>query len=162
MGPRMVWRDLRRIVQGVSVFLRYLHSGESIDIALGLFETASSSVVVGEPCRYLIRIANVSGKTWEVRLAVKISPLAPQNYPMQHYACFAKQVTVQPRRATQIEVHYDWLTEADLVCDDVASPPDEFRRGEVDALQLYAVSASISDPAGKSLDRLTIYQELKG
>jgi hypothetical protein len=162
MGPGLVWQDLRRIVQGAFACLRYLRSRENIEIALGLFETASSVVVVGQPCRYLIHIANVSGKIWEVRLAVEVSPLAPQNHPAGHYAWFTKRITVPPHRTTRIEVDYDWLTKVDFMLGDVASPPDEFRKGEVDAPQLYAVSASLSDPAGNSLDKLTVYQELKG
>ena len=59
MGPRLVWRDLCRTVQGAVAFVRYLRSQETIDIALGVFEAASSTVMVGQPCRYVIRIANV-------------------------------------------------------------------------------------------------------
>ena len=59
-------------VQGAVAFIRYLRSPETIDIALGLFEAASSAVVVGQPCRYVIRIANVSEKVWDVKLTVEI------------------------------------------------------------------------------------------
>jgi hypothetical protein len=142
--------------------VQYLRSQETIDIALGAFKAASSTVVVGRPCRYVIRIANISGKIWEVKLVVEISPLAHQNYPTRYYAWFTKRITVPPDRTTRIEVDYDWHTKVDFMFGNVAFPPDEFRKGEVDAPQLFAVSASLSDPAGSSIEKLTVYQELTG
>jgi hypothetical protein len=117
--------------------------------------------MVGQPCRYVVRIANVSENVWDVKLTVEISPLAPQIRPVGYYARFTKRLTVPPRRTTRIEVDYDWLTKVDFMLSDIASPPDEFRRGEVEVPMLYAVSASLSDPEGNGLDKLTVYQGLK-
>jgi hypothetical protein len=162
MGSRLVWRDLRRTVQGIAVFVRYLRSRETVDIALGVFEAASSAVVVGQPCRYGIRITNVSEKAWDVTLTVEISSSAPANSPAQPSACFAKHCAILPRRATEIEFHYDWHTTAVFMVDQVASPPDEFRMGEIKTVRRYVMSAILSDHTGKHLDKLEIYQELKG
>jgi hypothetical protein len=161
MGPRQIWRDLCRTVQGAVAFVQYLRSRHTIDIALGVFEAASAAVVVGRPCRYVLRIANVSENVWDVKLTVEISPLAPQIRPAGYYARFTKRLTVPPRRTTRIEVDYDWLTKVDFMLSDIASPPDKFRRGEVEVPMLYAVSASLSDPEGNGLDKLTVYQEMK-
>jgi hypothetical protein len=161
MGPQRIWRDLCRAAQGAVAFVHYLRSQETIDIALGAFEATSPTVAVGRPCRYVIRIANASGKIWEVKLVVEISPLAHQDHPARYYAWFIKSITVPPHRTTRIEVDYDWQAKVDFMFGSVAFPPDEFRKGEVDAPQPYAVSASLSDPAGSSIDKLTVYQELQ-
>jgi hypothetical protein len=162
MGSRLVWRDLRRTVQGIAVFVRYLRSRETVDIALGVFEAESSAVVVGRSCRYVIRIANVSEKAWDVTLTVEISLSAPATSAAQPSACFAKHCAILPQRATEIEFHYDWRTTAVFMVDQVASPPDECWMGQIKTLQLYSVSAILYDDTGKHLDKLDIYQELKG
>jgi hypothetical protein len=162
MGPRLVWRDLRRTVQGAVAFLRYLRSPETINIALGLFEAASSAVVVGQPCRYVIRIANVSEKVWDVKLTVEISSCTPANAAAKPYASFTKHCTVLLHSATEIEFHYDWRTTSVFMVDKVASFPDEFWMGEIKTLQRYVVSAILCDHTGKHLDKLDIYQELQG
>jgi hypothetical protein len=162
MGPRLVWRDLRRAAHGAVAFVRYLRSRETIDIALGVFEAASSAVVTGQPCRYLIRIANVSETVWHVKLTVEISSCTPANAAAKPSASFTKHCTVLLHGATEIEFHYDWRTTAVFMVDKVASPPDECWVGEIKTLQLYSVSAILADETGKHLDKLDIYQELKG
>ena len=162
MGPRLVWRELRRTGQGAVAFVRYLRCRDTIDIALGVFEAASSAVVVGQSCRYVVRIANVSEKVWDVKLTVEFSSCTPANAAAKPSASFTKHCTVLLHCATEIEFYYDWRTTAVFMVDKVASPPDECWVGEIKTLQLYSVSAILSDDSGKHLDKLDIYQELKG
>jgi hypothetical protein len=161
MGPLSVWQDLRRIVQGTGTLLRFLRSQETIEIALGVFEASSSAVVVGRPCRYLIRIANLSENIREVTLALEISSTPPENSPASPTASFAKHCSLPPRRAIEITWHYNWHASGVFMVDKVASPPDEICRGEIKTHQRYLVSATLCDRSGKQLDRLDIYQELK-
>ena len=93
---------------------------------LGCLKPRHLTVMVGQPCRYVIRIANVSENVWDVKLTVEISPLAPQIRPAGHYARFTKRLTVPPRRTTRIEVDYDWLTKVDFMLSDIASPRTNF------------------------------------
>jgi hypothetical protein len=162
MGPRLVWRDLRRTVQGAVAFVRYLRSPESIDIALGLLEAASSTVMAGQSCRYVVRIANVRARVWDVTLILEISPMTPANPATQPSVRFAKHCAILPRRATEIEFRYDWRSTVTVMIDHVAFPPDKFSRGEIKTGQRYRVSAILSDHTGKNLDQLDIYQELQG
>ena len=162
MGPRLVWRDLCRTVQGAVAFVRYLRSPETIDTALGLFEAASSTVMVGQSCRYVIRIANVHARVWDVTLILEISPITPANPAAKPSVRFATHCAILPSRATEIEFHYDWRSTVAVTVDKVASPPDECWVGEIKKLQRYVVSAILSDHTGKYLDQLDIYQELQG
>lgn len=162
MRPQLVWRDLRGIAQGAVAFVRHLRSQETIDIALGVFEAASSTVMVGQSCRYVIRIANVSDKVWHVKVTLQMSSISEANVPAQPSARVAKQCTVLPRRTTEIECHYDWRNTAVFTVDTVASPPDRFWTGDIKILQRYLVSAILYDQTGEHLDALDIYQELKG
>jgi hypothetical protein len=162
MGPRLVWRDLCGTVRGAVAFGRYLCSQDTIDIALGMFEASSSTVMVGRPCRYVVRIANVSEKVWDVTVILQISSMRATQVRAQLSAGFAKHCTVLPRRATAIECHYDWRTASVFMVDSVVSPPDEFWIGEIKTGQHYVVSAILSARTGKYLDRLDIYQELQG
>jgi hypothetical protein len=162
MGPRLVWRDLRRTVQGAVAFVRYLRSPETIAIALGLFEAASSTVMVGQSSRYVIRIANVHARVWDVTLSLEISPLTPANPAAQPSVRVAKHCAILPRRATEIEFHYDWRSTVTVMIDHVAFPPDIFSQGEIKTGQRYCVSAILSDRTGKHLNQLDIYQELQG
>jgi|SRR5882724_4413349 len=162
MGPRQIWRELCKTVQGAVAFMRYLRSQETIDIALGMFEASSSIVLVGRPCRYVIRIANVSGKVWDVKVTLQTSSIGAARVPAQPSASFAKHCTVLPRRATEIECHYDWHTAAVFMVDSAVSPPDEFCTAEILTLQRYLVSAILDDHTGEHLDTLDIYQELQG
>jgi hypothetical protein len=162
MGPRLIWRDICRSIRGAVAFLRYLRAQDVIDIALGRFEASSSTVMVGRPCRYAIRIANVSAKIWDVRVILQMSSIRAAQGPAQPSASFAKHCTVHPRRATEIECHYDWRTAAVFMVDSVVSTPDEFWAGEVSTLQRYLVSAILCDHTGERLDALDIYQELQG
>jgi hypothetical protein len=162
MGPRLVWRDLRRTVQGAVAFVRYLRSPETIDIALGLFEAASSTVMVGQSCRYVIRIANVHARVWDVTLILEIFPMTLANPAAQPSVRFAKHCAILPSRATEIEFHYDWRSTVTVMIDHVTSSPDIFSRGEIMTGQRYRVSAILSDHTGKHLDQLYIYQELQG
>src|SRR5262245_21723581 len=161
MGPRQIRRDLCKIAHGAITFTRYLRSQETIDIALGVFEAASSTVVVGRPCRYVLRIANVSEKVWEVKLTFQMSSIRAAQIPAQPLASFAKRCSILPRRATEIECYYDWRTTAVFAVDSVASPPDDSWTGEIKTLQRYRVSAILCDHTGEHLDTLDIYQELQ-
>jgi hypothetical protein len=162
MGPRLIWRDICRSIRGAVAFRRYLRAQDAIDIALGRFEASSSTVMVGRPCRYLIRIANVSAKIWDVRVTLQMSSMRAAQGPAQPCASFAKHCTVLPRRATEIECHYDWRAAAVFVVDSVVSIPDECWAGEVSTPQRYLVSAILCDQTGEHLDTLDIYQELQG
>jgi hypothetical protein len=160
VGLRLIWHDLRRCVRGLVAFRRYLRSRDPIDVALGLFEAASTTVTAGQPCRYVIRIANVSDKVRDVNVTLQMSPMAAATVPAQPSASFSKRYTVQPRRATAVECYYDWRTTAVFMDDTMASPPDECRQGVVETSQRYVVSAILRDRTGRHLDQLNIYQEL--
>jgi hypothetical protein len=162
VGPRQIWRDLCRSVRGVVAFRRYLRSRDTIDIALGLFEAASSTIMVGRPCRYVIRIANVSEKVAPVEVIIQMSSLAAANVPAPPSVHFARHCTIPPRRVVAIECHYDWRCTAVFIVDQIACPPDKFWMGEIKTGQRYVVSAILSDHSGKHLDQLDIYQELQG
>ena len=162
MGPRLIWRDLCRTVQGAVAFIRYVRSRDTIDIALGVFEAASAAVVVGQPCRYVIRIANVSEKVWDVKLTVEISSCTPANASAKPSASFTRHCTVLLHSATEIEFHYDWRTTTVFMVDKVASSPDEFRMGEIKTGQRYVVSAILCDHTGKHLDKLTFISSCRG
>jgi hypothetical protein len=127
-----------------------------------VFEAVSSTVVVGQPCRYMIRIANVSEKVWDVKLTVEITPSAPTISAAQPAACCAKHCTILPLRAPEIEFYCDWHTTAVFMVDQMASSPDACTMGEIKTGRRYVVSAILSDHSGKHLDQLDIYQELKG
>ena len=162
MGPRLIWRDICRGVRGAVAFRRYLRAQDAIDIALGRFEASSSTVTVGRPCRYVMRIANVSAKSWDVTVILQVSAMRAAQVPPRPSESFAKHCTVLPWRATEIECYYDWRTAAVFVVDSVVSPPDECWAGEVSTLQRYLVSAILCDRSGEHLDTLDIYQELQG
>jgi hypothetical protein len=162
MGPRQLWGDLCRIAQGTVAFVRYLRSRETIDVALGMFEAASSAVVVSVPCRYRVRLVNVSEKVCDVKMAVEISSGTPAHSAAKPCARFAKQCSIPANCATEIEFHYDWGSAVMVTIDHVASPPDEFWLGEIKPQQRYRLSAILSDHTGKHLDQLVIYQELQG
>ena len=162
MGPRQVWRDLCRSVRGVVAFQRYLRSQDTIDVALGLFEAASSTVMAGRICRYVVRIANVSEQVAPVQVIIQMSSMTTANVPAPPAVNFASHWAIQPRRAMAIECHYDWRSTAVFIVDQMASPPEKFWMGEIKTGQRYIVSAILSDHAGKHLDQLDIYQELQG
>jgi hypothetical protein len=162
MGPRQVWRDLGRSVRGVVAFRRYMCSRDTVDIALGLFEAASSTVMAGHLCRYVVRIANLSEKAVPVQVIIQISSMSAANVPAPPSVNFGSHCTVPPRRAMALEWHYDWRNTVVLLVDQMASPPDTFWIGEVPTGQRYIVSAILSDHAGTHLDQLDIYQELLG
>ncbi len=162
MGPRQVWRELCRSVRGVVAFRRYLRSQDTFDIALGLFEAASSTVMAGRLCRYVVRIANVSEKVVPVQVIIQMSSMTAANVPAPPAVNFARHCTIPPRRAMVIECHYDWRNTAVFIVDQAASRPDKFWIGEIKTGQRYVVSAILSDHSGKHLDRLDIYQELQG
>jgi hypothetical protein len=149
-------------MRGAVAFQRYLRSQDTIDIALGLFEAASSTIMVGRPCQYVIRIANVSEKVWDVKVTLQMSSMTAANVPAQPSVCFSKHCTVLPRRATEIECHYDWRCTVVFMLDKSTSPPDECWQRELNFPQPYVVSAILSDSTGKYLDQLDIYQELHG
>jgi hypothetical protein len=161
MGPRQIGRDLCKIVHGAIALTRYLRSHETIDIALGMFEAASSTVMVGRPCRYVVRIANVSARVCEVKLTFQLFSIRATQIPAQPFASFAKHCSIPPRHATEIACYYDWRTTAVFMVDSVASPPDESWTGEIKTLQRYRVSAILCDHTGEHLDTLDIYQELQ-
>jgi hypothetical protein len=162
VGPRQVWRDLCRIGQGIVTLWRHLRSRETIDLALGGFQATSSVVVLGQPCRYVMRIANVSGNTREVKLTLEIRPMIPPDAATEPSSGFAKHYRVMPRHGIEVEFHYDWSTTGVFMADMLASPPDERWVGEIKTNERYIVSARLCDHSGKQLDRLDIHQELKG
>jgi hypothetical protein len=93
-------------------------------------------------------------------LAISSRPAAhPAAKP---WARFAKRCTILPRRTVEIGFHYDWQASAGVIVDNVASPPDECRMGERQTAPRYRVSAVLADHTRKHLDRLDIYQELRG
>jgi hypothetical protein len=116
--------------------------------------------MVGRACRYVIRIANVSDKVWDVNVTLQMSSMAAATGPVQPAACFSKHYIVLPRRATAIECYYDWGTTAMFMVDTMPSPPDECWQQAIKPPQRYLVSAILRDHTGKHLDQLHIYQEL--
>jgi hypothetical protein len=161
VGPQQVWRDLCKSVRGAVAFQRYLRAQDPIDIALGLFEAASFTIVTGRPCRYVIRIANISEKVTPVKVIMQISSMTAANVPAPPSANFASHCTIAPRRAMAIECHYDWRNTAVFIVDQMVSPPDQFWIGEIKIGQRYIVSAILFDNCGNHLDQLDIYQELQ-
>ena len=162
MGPRLVWRDLGRSVRGAVAFGRYLRSRDTIDIALGLFEAASSGVTVGRSCRYTIRIANISEKVWDVKLTVEISLYIKTSLAAEPCARFTKHCSILPSRATEIEFHYDWRSTVTVMVDKVTSPPDACWQRQINDPQRYIVSAILADHNGKHLDTLEILPGVAG
>jgi hypothetical protein len=160
MGPRQVWWDFSRSVRGAVAFQRYLCSRDSIDIALGMVEASSSRVSIGQPCRYVIRLANVSAQVQTVKVTLEMSLHRAAPMSAELAASFTKHCTALPRRATQVECQYDWRSAAVFVVDSTVSPPDEFCEGEIKTLQRYRVRTILCDHRGKWLDHLDIYQEL--
>jgi hypothetical protein len=162
MGPRQVWRELCTGTRGVVAFQRYLRSQDTIDVALGLFEAASSTVMAGRRCRYVVRIANVSEQVVPVQVIIQMSSMTAANVQASPAVHFASHWTLRPRCAVVMECHYDWRTTAVFIVDQIASPPEIFWMGEIQTGQRYVVSAILSDRSGKRLDQLDIYQELQG
>ena len=162
MGLRQVWRDLCRSVRGIVAFRRYLRSQDTIDIALGLFEASSSTVMAGHLCRYVVRVANVSEQVTPVQVSIQISSMTAANLPASPAVNFASHYTIPSRRAMAIECHYDWRNTAVFMIGRMTSVPDRFWMGEIKTGQRYVVSAILSDHSGKHLDQLDIYQELQG
>lgn len=162
MGPSLVWRDFRRVVRGTAAFFRYLLSKERIDVGLGLFSAESSIVMRSQPSRYFVRIANMKTEAQDVKLTIDICSLSLPKDPKGHLGYFAKNLRVEPRRSTAIEVHYDWHKKACFVVEDLRSLPDEFWRGRCDLPQVFSVNALLFNSRGTQVDRLTVYQELTG
>jgi hypothetical protein len=162
VGPREVWRDLCRTIRGAVAFRRYLCSQDTIEIALGLFEAASPTARLGWPCRYVVRIANISEQTWDVNMTLQVSSMTVEPVPATPLVKFTRHCIVPPRRTTEIECHYDWRTSVVFTFDNSPSPPDECWEQELQTPQRYVVSAILTDHTGKHLDQLDIYQELKG
>ena len=131
MGPREVWRDLCRTIQGAVACQRYLRSQDTIEIALGLFSAASSTMRLGWPCRYIIRMANISEQACEVKVTLQVSSMTMEPAPATPLARFTKHCIVPPRRTTEIECHYNWRTTAVFMLDNSPSPPDEFWQQEI-------------------------------
>jgi hypothetical protein len=149
-------------VRGAVALRRYLHWQDTIDIAIGLFEAMSSTTMVGGPCRYVIRIANVSDNTWHVTVTLQVSAMTLGPMPAPPSVRFSKHWSIPPRCTTAIECVYDWRTAAVFMVDESPSAPDEFWQLELKTPQRYVVSAILSDLTGKHLDQLDIYQELQG
>ena len=161
MRPREVWRDLCKTIRGAIAFRRYLCSLDTIEIALGLFEAESPTTILGCPCRYLIRIANISQQAWDVNVTFQVASMTVEPVPTPPCVRFTQHCVVPPRRTTELECHYDWRTTAVFMFDKRPSTPDESCQQEIKTPQRYVVSAILSDPSGKHLDRLDIYQELR-
>ena len=118
--------------------------------------------MVGWPCRYVIRIANVSEQAWDVNVTLQVASMTVEPVPAPPCVRFTKHCIVLPRRTTEIECHYDWRTTGVFMFDKSPSPPDESWQREIKTPQRYVVSAILSDPTGERLDQLDIYQELRG
>jgi hypothetical protein len=162
MGPRQIWRDVCRIAQGTIAFGRYLRSRETIEVAFGMFEAASSAAVVGRTCRYMVRLVNVSEKVCDVKVAIEVCSVTRENGAAKPCARFAKECSIPAKCATAVEFQYDWGSTVLVTIDHAVSPPDEFWLGQIRPQQRYSLSATLSDYTGKRLDQLVIYQELQG
>jgi hypothetical protein len=147
------------MARGTVAFVRYLRMRETIDVALGVFEAESSTVAVGRPCHYLIRIVNVSHKLLDVNLILEwISNPAP-DHPTRPSARVEKYLTIPPLGAMALECHCDWGTSAIFAGDTGATPAHSFWVGEMKPQQLSIVRATLCDMTGNALDTLEIYQE---
>src|SRR5262245_58310243 len=122
MGPRRVWQDVCRGVRGVVAFGRYLRSGDADEIALGMAKAASNRVIVGQPCQYDLRVANVSPHAWNVKVTLQMARWSPAQVPDQPSISLAKHCAVPPRHATHIECLFDWCTAPVFTVDWVVSP----------------------------------------
>jgi hypothetical protein len=149
-------------MRGVVAFGRYLRSGDTVDIALGMAKAASNRVIAGQPCQYDLRIANVSHHVWNVKVILQMARWSPAQVPDQPSISLAMHCAAPPRHATRLECRFDWRTAPVFLVDAVAAPPDEFWVGEILTLQRYRVRALLCDHTGKQLDHLDIYQELEG
>jgi hypothetical protein len=159
-GLRQGGRELLRIVRGIDAFLRSMRSKEDCQVGFGLLSAASNVAREGQSSRYVVRIANAGREPLDVTLTIDIwAGKLPEPFT-GHYASFTKCLTVQPCRAETITIEYDWMAQATFHADGHALPPDGFWRGTVAPPQLCAVAARLSDPAGRCLDELTVYQEL--
>src|SRR5262245_12786018 len=85
MGLRQMWQDLSRIVRGIVAFVWYLRCTQAIDVAFGMFEAGSPTIIAGRSSRYVIRIANASEQESDVKLTVEIAPLVPQIHLVGSY-----------------------------------------------------------------------------
>jgi hypothetical protein len=117
--------------------------------------------MLGWPCRYVFRIANISEHAWDVNVTLQVASMTVEPVPATPLARFTKHCIVRPRRTTEIECHYDWRTTVVFTFDNSPSPPDECWQQELQTPQRYGVSAILTDPTGKRLDQLDIYQELQ-
>jgi hypothetical protein len=110
----------------------------------------------------MIRIANMCEQAWDVNVTLQVSSMTAEPGPAPLLVRFTKRCIVLPRGTTELECHYDWRTTAVFMFDKSPSPPDESWQQEIKTPQYYVVSAILSDPTGKRLDQLDIYQELQG
>jgi hypothetical protein len=141
---------------------RYLRSQDPIAIALGLFEAASSTTKLGWTCQYVIRIANISEHAWDVNVTLQVASMTVDTVSATPVVRFTKHCIVRPRGTTEIACHYDWRTTVVFTFDNSPSPPDDCWEQELQTPQRYVVSAILTDHAGRHLDQLDIYQELRG
>jgi hypothetical protein len=153
-------RDLFRIVRGIYAVFRYMWSKEDCQVGFGLLSAASHVARKGQSSRYVARIANAGREPLDVTLTVDIrAGTSPEPFT-GHYASFTKRLTVQSRSVRTVAIEYDWMTHAVFHVDGDVLTPDSFWRGRGGMPQLYLVAASLSDPEGKRLEQLTVYQEL--
>lgn len=152
--------DLRLVVEGCAAFIKYLLTRDRVEIGLAQFSAESTVAIRERQNRYQITIASTWAEPQDVTLAIDIYMVESPTHPDGHYAYFAKHVKARARASTRVEVMYDWHGAVNFLVDDRRSPPDDFWRGTLDRSTRYAVNAVLSDPSGKRLELLTVYQEL--
>jgi hypothetical protein len=135
-------------------------SKEDCQVSFGLLSAASHVARKGQSSRYVARIANAGRDPLDVTLTVDVwAGKSPEPFT-GHYASFTKRLTVQSRSARTVTIEYDWMTHAVFHADGHVLTPDSFWRGTGGTPQFYSVVALLSDPEGKRLDQLTVYQEV--
>jgi hypothetical protein len=162
MGLWLLWHDILRMVRGTAAFCQYLRTPEDIQLGLGLFSANTSTVELGRPSQYRMRIANVSRDTQTVKVSIEIYAMNTLQGSEEHCGYMTKTLTLQPRTSATLQVQYDWLAQACFVLNGTPSLPDEFWNKSVPPPQLRSMHALLLDPEGNCLDRLTIYQEVTG
>src|SRR5688572_25769943 len=156
---RRLLSDMQRTVAGIIAFFRHLLGKQVVEIGLGQLRAESAVAVRGRQNRYLITISNARAEPRDVTLTIDIYAEPPTD-STAHYARFSKRLRARPRGSTAVDVRYDWLGGADFVVGDMRAPADDLWRGGPHRSSAYSVNASLLDPSGHRLERLTVYQTL--
>jgi hypothetical protein len=157
---RRALSDLRRMLGGSVTFVECLCTRDPGEVGFGQLSAGSTLAVRGQRNRYAVTISNGRIDPLDVTLVLDIYTTDSPGHPVGHYAYFSKRLKVPSSASMEVEVQYDWLTSARFVVDEVASPPDDFWKGNFDRSTRYSVHAVLLDSRRKRLELITVYQEL--